>query len=418
MMRRSRPRSGFTLIEMLVVITVIGILLTFTAGAAFKYMASAKVRATEATITTLDNAVTQRLESFVYKVKPPVLTRHLVLAGQGGVQESQTLIQKRAAIIAMLEAMRGDFPQQFADFLPASVVATGTYTGTGLATNLDTTYADNAVAASSRTRAAIEQEYRRLTFEKNPTLVPNNGDPTKPTQIAPHDHLTESSASLYLMLKVGSGEGSTFDISQIPPAFIKDTDGDGVPEFVDSWGTPLRFYRWPTDYLSAMMVDNRLASTAPQARNSLDPDSLFIRNLWTKDPSSTAFEQKWTNGGTTNPVVGCFFRVHDYDLVNDPTGNTLTTNPIALPTYPLIVSAGPDATGYSKEDRWQAFGLWWDDKGTGANVPTAPISYSWPPPNFLQARGGYVLTLTTQAGAGASGDNIVSRILRAGQESQ
>ena len=27
---------------------------------------------------------------------------------------------------------------------------------------------------------------------------------------------------------------------------IADTDNDGLPEFVDAWGNPLRFYRWPT----------------------------------------------------------------------------------------------------------------------------------------------------------------------------
>ena len=30
--------------------------------------------------------------------------------------------------------------------------------------------------------------------------------------------------------------------------FLKDTDGDGLPEFVDAWGEPLRFYRWPIYY--------------------------------------------------------------------------------------------------------------------------------------------------------------------------
>ena len=31
---------------------------------------------------------------------------------------------------------------------------------------------------------------------------------------------------------------------------VADTDGDGLLEFVDSWGRPLQFYRWPIYYVS------------------------------------------------------------------------------------------------------------------------------------------------------------------------
>ncbi len=31
---------------------------------------------------------------------------------------------------------------------------------------------------------------------------------------------------------------------------IEDTDGDGYMEFVDGWGTPIRFIRWPAGFPS------------------------------------------------------------------------------------------------------------------------------------------------------------------------
>ena len=31
---------------------------------------------------------------------------------------------------------------------------------------------------------------------------------------------------------------------------MQDTDGDGLPEFVDAWGQPLQFFRWPVLYHS------------------------------------------------------------------------------------------------------------------------------------------------------------------------
>ena len=33
---------------------------------------------------------------------------------------------------------------------------------------------------------------------------------------------------------------------------VQDTDGDGLPEFVDAWGQPLQFFRWPLLYHSEL----------------------------------------------------------------------------------------------------------------------------------------------------------------------
>lgn len=61
------------------------------------------------------------------------------------------------------------------------------------------------------------------------------------------DKAAEGAEVLYYMLTemtafgpgaVNEGEFSTQEIG--------DTDGDGLLEFVDAWGNPIRFYRWPT----------------------------------------------------------------------------------------------------------------------------------------------------------------------------
>ena len=195
--------------------------------------------------------------------------------------------------------------------------------------------ADNAAAVASRARAAIEAEYRRLTFEKNPTAVPNNGsryDPTVTTtftQIAPHDHQTESAACLYLILKVTSAEGRAFDMGSIPPTHIRDTDEDGVPEIVDAWGTPLRFYRWPTDLIHSLTQANQMGGTTnvldinpttgqanSNNQNTLDPEKLLYTTEWIASTSSQEFEQ---NANTNRPGMGNFFWVTDHEpYVQDP----------------------------------------------------------------------------------------------------
>ncbi len=62
-----------------------------------------------------------------------------------------------------------------------------------------------------------------------------------------HQAVTESSECLYQFLT----QGPLFDTEPPSAADLKaietaDTDGDGLPEIVDAWGNPLRFYRWPT----------------------------------------------------------------------------------------------------------------------------------------------------------------------------
>jgi len=428
-MKRHAPQPrGFTLIEMLVVIAIVSALMAISAGAFVRYYINARQRATESVLQILDDQLGQRIDSFWRRVNPPIKTRHAVMAGLGitnggmvvvpATNETQAVRLRRANLLAKLEAMRGDFPQQFADFLPGSAG--------GLATCTDTAspMSDNASAVASRTRAAIEQEYRRLTFEKNPTAVPNNNSKGAVTQIAPHNHWTESAACLYLMLKVGSGEGRAFDFSLIPPRHIQDTDGDGVPEIVDAWGTPIRFYRWPTDLIQSLTATsnqiggnvNVLDAYNQNNQNTLDPEKLLYSTAWIAASWSQDFEKQTT---ANRLGMGNYFWVSDHVPY-------LTTPPppprkgYSFPIYPLLVSAGPDALTLAPDDRWQAFGLVWGD--TVGSQPTAAITTSWPPVSDTYTRSGKIADEqpygSSYPGAGMHVDNIFSRVIVAGREAQ
>ena len=66
-----------------------------------------------------------------------------------------------------------------------------------------------------------------------------------------HTHITARSEMLYATLVEGNGPfGSAFNRDDFTDKEVRDTDGDGLPEFVDAWGQPLQFYRWPTLYHS------------------------------------------------------------------------------------------------------------------------------------------------------------------------
>ena len=66
-----------------------------------------------------------------------------------------------------------------------------------------------------------------------------------------HSHVTARSEVLYAVLVEGAGPlGSVFSRDDFTDREVQDTDADGLPEFVDAWGQPLQFFRWPVLYHS------------------------------------------------------------------------------------------------------------------------------------------------------------------------
>lgn len=80
---------------------------------------------------------------------------------------------------------------------------------------------------------------------------------------------TASSEALYHFLINGESFGSPpVDADSFDANEIADTDGDSRPEFIDGWGRPLRFYRWPTRLIrpapSGQEADHQeIAGTSP-----------------------------------------------------------------------------------------------------------------------------------------------------------
>jgi hypothetical protein len=83
-------------------------------------------------------------------------------------------------------------------------------------------------------------------------------------QLANHTHVTARAEMLYAILVGGTGPfGAAFNPDDFSDKEVQDTDGDGLPEFIDGWGHPLQFFRWPVLYQSDYQRgQNKLAASA------------------------------------------------------------------------------------------------------------------------------------------------------------
>ena len=166
-----------------------------------------------------------------------------------------------------------------------------------------------------------------------------------------HTHKTARSEMLYALLVEGQGPlGSSFSRDDFTDREIQDTDGDGLMEFVDSWGEPLQFYRWPLWYTS----DNQ------RGWSEYPTDPWFTRERDPIDPSNSLVALDWwyDNAGVGNdPISGRsgsyelrIFEHFFHTLTESSTYGTASSNwdrtgmfkRRAYRFTPLILSSGPD----------------------------------------------------------------------------
>ena len=247
--RRSRGSAGFTLVELLVAITVIGILAGLVLGALARASGASRIIHTKSTIAKLNASLMDRWDSYRTR-RFPVDPQLLFISGtsqgsnaravatqlwtQRGSQATDPLnvqagnpqglpypsnLQVAATRLAcMRETMQYDMPSNYGDFIGNFLPATtpGSYTlraPTYLATQpqLVQTYlkAVNTAGTNGATYAQIEAN--------------------------------QSAECLYMILTLGSTDAGLFG-EQLPNDDIGDVDGDGLPEFQDAWSVALNSY--------------------------------------------------------------------------------------------------------------------------------------------------------------------------------
>lgn len=281
------------MVEMLVVVGIILFLITVSVGVLRNSIGIARQKQTEATIMKVHGLMQQRLDAYYRALE-------------------RTNLQQAK------DKMRRDWYTTYSMVPP-----------------------DKAIEVMTR-KQIFQTRFPNIFLEKNLLLYPPNGV----TVISGnHKKESESSELLYWILTNSEVYGvGPVDQSEFSSNEVQDTDQDGLLEFIDGWGHPLRFYRSPTH-----LFRPGDGATIPPGMNSAGvlspPDRTFVSVMWSGLPAIP------TVAGELDPLT------RDPD---DPTGQlwsfatsnaapagalTAIQNFYGTPnTYHafLIVSPGPD----------------------------------------------------------------------------
>ncbi len=195
----ARRQSGFTLVELLVTVTIIAILAAAVLAALNAARQTARAAKTKATIAKLDQVIMRRYDSY--------MTRRVPISTSGMNPDDAA----RKRLDAIRDLMRMEMPERWNDVNDPPF-------------NYITTSGVNIP------RPALSQRYLQYYQSFTPP-------PTSPQ---------ETAECLYMIVAIGI----TTDLELFNQSEIGDVDGDGAMEFIDGWGKPISFLRWAPGFSS------------------------------------------------------------------------------------------------------------------------------------------------------------------------
>jgi len=216
-----RPRSGFTLVELLVVLAIVALLSALMLSGLASAGRSQKREATKRFIGRLSDAIMEAFEDFEDSAASLEIIRHpdFPLPLIGLIVENDRVNRTEA----IRYRLREQFPDSWLDVRPEN------YYSSGFGRSYD------------RYKQAVRQRNISRTI---PSAEPNPNFPDPSPRF-------EDAECLY-MIVTQSGLFPEL-ISQLRPAQIGDVDDDGAYEFLDAWGNPIAFLRWAPGFVTDTM---------------------------------------------------------------------------------------------------------------------------------------------------------------------
>ncbi|MEZ6062457.1 MAG: type II secretion system protein [Planctomycetaceae bacterium] len=284
-----RRRSGFTLLELLMVVAVIAILMSLTFVVMAGVVQQAEEEATKVTILKVNRLLEQRIEAFdrAFKgsrrddyVRGTVLLLRQIDGRFDYFEQHPDEAPPAILLLARKAGFRFEFPQRNVELVAGFDTPP---TGPGLSAAVSDTV--TGLPGSVYRKQAYPIARTQLVNEgtANPTITQINTRVSEnyakhqayeATAATSEDvHSSESAELLYFtLISSGTFGSSPVDADSFTSAEVGDIDEDGLPEFLDAWGNPLRWYRWPT-----RLID-------PTAPNPFAPDFFNANDPTEVDP--------------------------------------------------------------------------------------------------------------------------------------
>lgn len=247
----AKARHGFTLVELLITIVIIGIMSSMVLFAMWQAQETAKEHRTRALITKLNSIVMRRFDEYRTRPVPFVFPAPIATGNTPPDLQRATAEIARARVDCLRDLMRMEMPDRWSD-VTDNPVAPFQHP---LATSLLPAY------NGTLNRPAVSQGYYAKWSAGTPPSIENQG------------------AECLYMIVMGSlaQEGDSRDFFKADD--VGDIDNDGFPEFHDAWNQPIEFIRWAPGYLSPLQSPIRLDGAVTQDAPSQTATVYVTANL-------------------------------------------------------------------------------------------------------------------------------------------
>jgi len=294
---------GVTLVELLITMVIITIISAAVLGTASAAMENAREKRTQGLVLRIHGLLNERLESYgsrrvdisaaiLFDIEDKYRTQQIT-----GVQRGHMMADAR--LLGLRELIKYEMPDRWSDVFNQPLNPT----------NPRGTFRDNLPTVLGSIPALARLYQRRLaslSSDDRDEIVANEG-----------------AECLYLtvMYATGDGEARTLFSDQD----IGDADGDGAPEFLDGWGNPIQYIRWPAGFTPSTLM-------SADAEGDHDPFDMYRRDSPSVLPTSEPRPDRYPPAMQESVTY----------MRNRNAAGAAMRRLLAFRLVPLVYSAGPD----------------------------------------------------------------------------